>query len=99
MIIGVISQTNFCLVSAPRTRKRGRKDQLEDALWTDENFKKMKLELMSAQLDEIRSRTELNKAQPREIERKSEFWDRAISGLANNSVVLEVRNSSELVFY
>jgi len=56
-------------------------------------------ELMEAQLDEARSRTELNKALTRESEKKSQFWDRAISGLANNSVILEVRNSSELVNY
>jgi len=52
---------------------------------------------MRAQLHEIQSRTELNIAQTREAEKKSEFWERAISGLANNSVVLEVRNASGLV--
>jgi len=49
------------LVSAPRSRRRRRKD-VDDTLWTDENYKKTKLELMEAQLDEARSRTELNKA-------------------------------------
>ena len=52
---------------------------------------------MRAQLEEIKSRTELNKAQTQEADKKSEFWDRALSGLSQNQIVLELRNSSEPV--
>ncbi len=52
---------------------------------------------MQAQLEEIKSRTELNKAQTREAEKKSEFWDRALNGLFSNNIVLELRNATEPV--
>ena len=52
---------------------------------------------MMAQLAEIKSRTELNRAQTRAADKKAEFWDRALAGLSENRIVLELRNSSETV--
>ena len=52
---------------------------------------------MLAQLEESRSRSQLNKAQTAEATKKAEFWDLAIAGLKNNNLVLELRNSSEPV--
>jgi hypothetical protein len=55
------------------------------------------MEVMQAQLEELKSRTELNKAQTREAEKKSEFWDRALAGVSNKNIVLELRYSTEPV--
>ncbi len=55
------------------------------------------MEVMQAQLEELKSRTEFNKAQTREAEKKSEFWDRALESLSNKNIVLELRSSTEPV--
>ncbi len=62
------------------------------------------MEVMQSQLEELKSRaelnkaqTQLNKAQTREAEKKSEFWERALAGLSNRNIVLELRNSTEPV--
>jgi len=70
---------------------------VEGAIWVDSKYKSIKTELMLAQLEECRSRSQLNTALAAEATKKAEFWDLAIAGVKNRNLVLEIRNSSEPV--
>ncbi len=50
-----------------------------------------------AQLEEIKSRTDLNRAQTLAANKKAEFWVRALAGISQGQLVLELRNSTEAV--
>ena len=64
------------------------------SIWANQTYIKQKNDLMEAQLDESRSKAELNRAQTQAAKEKAKFWERANAALDNNNLVLVMQSDN-----
>ena len=83
-------------VAARNTRPRAPPSNTMDAaIWLDRNFIKLKNDLLEAQLDESRTKAELNRAQTLAANENGKFWKRANAELNNNNLMLLLQSNSQ----
>ena len=86
----------FPAVAARNIRTRVQPpNSVQASIWANEMYIKQKNELMEAQLDESRSKAELNRAQIWAANKKAKFWEQANSALNNNNLVLILQSNSQ----
>ena len=71
----------------------------DPAIWEDVGFKSNKNELMRCQIEELKSRIEMNKALTKEADMKSQLWEKVLVSLENNSLVMELRSTNQVKKY
>ena len=84
------------IVGNKRKRPSNARSPDETALWEDSEFCNLKKDLMRAQIQEVTSKIEKNKAVIKEANLKSDFWEKASQALGNNSLVLELRSLTQV---
>ena len=66
------------------------------SIWANPIYVKQKNDLMEAQLDESRSKAELNRAQTWAATEKAKFWERANAELNNKNLILIMQSDTRL---
>ena len=85
----------FSAVAARNIRARAQPpNSCQASIWANPIYVKQKNELMEAQLDESRSKAELNRAQTWAATEKAKFWERANAELNNNNLVLIMQSDT-----
>ncbi len=71
--------------------KKKRPSTDETVIWQDVEYRELKNDLMRFQIAELKSKIERNTAIAQESKLKGEFWEKAVEGLNNNNLILELR--------